>query len=212
MADDAAFCGDRLRLSSFLLAAAYMPERPFRFRRSLLGEPQNEVVAHDSSSTQIQQVNDPMPTQTSPVSHLVDLNENLQAGLNRNTSPFAKECLPSTSISQLYTANSDTHSKRNMFDIDADDQAENETVQTISKQQLSHLPNEQAAKKKITTVNTSSLSKSAVPLQQGSDIRQRLWLPVERLALVRTSTADCLPKPGVRSFSLFRDSYVNTRN
>ena len=150
MADDANFCGGRLRLAAFLRVVENdMPQRPSRFKRR------------------------------------VPLVEEMPRELNHNL----------VGIADFSVATNDYDNPRLSTPTDSNLNSDDPDAGT-NKGRPTTKPTKQA-RQKSGVAHTSRAKGSSSKSHKPSSTRKR-WLPVNSLALLRTTTSDGLPEPSVR--------------
>lgn len=170
MPHEAEFCGDRLRLSAFLRVVGNgMPQRPARFRRRL-------------------QVTDNNPE--SPACR-----DTMQKEHAFPQTTYSEQFIDATVAEPVYslipeepTLTSETHSPApRTSNIDGTVSLSLQDVQMVNTFPVSE-------ERKLTMVPTPTSGKTC----KGPSSRRRRRLPVNELALLRTTSSDGLPQPNVR--------------
>lgn len=176
MADDANFVGGRLRLAAFLrVVETDMPQRPSRFkRRSTFRD-----LARESNPAEVSHIGDSSTLDASKQNRTLRASEGDTA--DEPTHPGAEFDLPRS---------------RTTTDVDSGRQDESEF--TCFKGQLTSAKPKKRAKSTKQVARIAKVKGASSIPQKISDTRRRR-LPVNSLPLLRMTTCDGLPEPGVRS-------------
>jgi hypothetical protein len=172
MTQEADFCGDRLRLSAFLrVVADGMPKRPTRFRRRLVDSNQSLDSSNQRGSSLLEVGS---PSAQDPTS------EQYPEILDVARSPSLQT--PGLAAEDLRSANQSGSKPQS-------DCSKYEGVQ--------HSPVQRQSVKRPSNLTTIEPSQKPRKI---SITRKRWHLPVNELALLRTTSSDGLPLPSVRRF------------
>lgn len=173
MTQEADFCGDRLRLSAFLrVVADGMPQRPTRFKRRSRG------IDHRLGSSG-QHDTDHVDARSSPAQKAA------HEQCHNNTSILDVVRSPSPQLPEL--AAEDFRSVTRAKSGSQKDREQSEDVQPSENQR-------QTGERTSVTAVTKSLKKP----RKIPSTRKRRHLPVNGLALLRSTSSDGLPLPSVR--------------
>jgi hypothetical protein len=194
MAQEDAFCGDRLRLTAFLRVADSMPPRPARFRRRLmskLGDHADHAM-HTVYDTSIANV---PSLQFLPTVHTLLAKHSEESGLenHRKATSMLGPSMSAEEMGSLGTSLPTPTSSLNLCNVD---------MQHSTSERPSNLLPVRTVVGKKTAVSTPEAKQLEHTSVEPLNARQKKQLPVIGLALVRTSTEEGLPSPGVRSSPL----------
>lgn len=171
MTQEADFCGERLRLSAFLRVADCMPQRPTRFRRRLVD---SNYCLDSSNQRNCSLIDVRSPSDQDPALEQDPEILNLARSPSLQTPELAAEDLRSP-----YQSRSKPQS-----DFNEHEGIQHSLVQRPSAKRSSN----------PTTIESSQ------KLRKISSTRKRRRLPVNELALLRTTFSYGLPLPIVRRF------------
>jgi hypothetical protein len=185
MADDANFCGGRLRLTAFLRVVENgIPPRPSRFKRrvALVEESSQDPVRLELSCTE-----NTTNVQDAPVS-----DRSYEAGAEVLSEVPPRTC----SEFDIPRSPTPTHARPCLGLDEHFDFVSN--MQAGTTEQRSPIHTIKQARAENADVHIQKDEATSGGCQRPSDTRKRR-LPVNGLALLRTTTLDGLPKPSVRS-------------
>jgi hypothetical protein len=168
MADDANFVGGRLRLAAFLRTVETdMPQRPSRFKRRL----PSKHFAREPDSAEIPRIGDDV---------LPDISEQgrSRGAAEEAPTPGTEFDLPRSGVADVVAGKHD-----------GSDSA-------CAKRQYTSAKTEKRTKNTKQVARVTMLKKQFGVFHKSSDTRKRR-LPVNGLALLRTTISDGLPEPGV---------------
>jgi hypothetical protein len=172
MTQEADFCGDRLRLSALLrVVGEGMPQRPTRFRRRLV-DPNNSL---DSSN----QRDSGLPVPKSP----------------SDPDPALEQCSENTILTVVRSLVLQSP------ELEAEDLHSASQKGSIPQRDCDQCEHVQQSPVQKQSVKRSSNRTTMKPTQEPrkiSSTRKRRHLPVNELALLRTTSSDGLPLPSVR--------------
>jgi hypothetical protein len=173
MADDANFVGGRLRLAAFLRTVEDdVPQRPSRFKRRL----SSKHFVREPDSAEIPCIGDDVLPDVSEQ----DRSRGAAGGVSAEEAP-----IPGTEFDLPRSGAADVVAGKH----DGSDSA-------CAKRQYSSAKTEKRTKNTKQVARVAKLKKQSSVLHKSSDTRKRR-LPVNGLALLRTTTSDGLPEPGV---------------
>lgn len=168
MTQEADFCGNRLRLSAFLRVADGMPQRPTRFRHRLV-DTSHSLDSSNQRCASFVGVRRPSDQDSASAQSLETLN--VAHSPTSQTPVFGAEDLRSTC--QRNKPHSDCSQREGVRCIPVQDQP------------IKRLP------------SLGNIEPTRKP-RKISSTRKRWHLPVNELALLRTTSTDGLPLPSVR--------------